>query len=285
MSVSKPNRPIGIFDSGLGGLTVFAEVKKRLPNESILYLGDTARVPYGTKSPETIIRYSLECASFLEQRGVKAIVVACNTASALALPALQAKFDLPLIGVVGPGATDALKTSQKRAIGVIGTTATIASDAYARALKQLDGHVRVVSQACPLFVPLVEEGWLDNEVSRAAAKRYLGGMKEEGIDVVILGCTHYPLLKPIIRETLGDDISLIDSAEATARALESILQNPPIPPFVKGGDNSFPPLVKGGEGGFGPTYQIYVTDLPGRFEMVARRFLGDDIPQVRHVTL
>jgi len=271
---SQINRPIGIFDSGLGGLTVFAEIKKRLPNESIIYLGDSARVPYGTKSAETVVRYSLENSAFLVEHGVKAIVVACNTASALALPALQSKIDLPILGVVTPGAREALKTSKKRVIGVIGTTATIASDAYARTLKELDGNVRVVSQACPLFVPLVEEGWLDNEVARAAAQRYLSEMKDEGIDVLVLGCTHYPLLKPIIRETLGSDISLIDSAEATARVLESIIQNPP-----------FHPLSKGGKGGVGPTYQLYVTDLPARFETVARRFLGDDIPQVRHVAL
>ncbi len=265
----KAERPIGIFDSGIGGLTVFAEIKRRLPNESLIYLGDNARVPYGTKSAETVIRYSLENTAFLESRGVKAIVVACNTASALALPALSAKFDLPVLGVVLPGAKEAIKATKKGAIGVIGTSATISSDAYARALKELNNQVRVVSQACPLFVPLVEEGWTDNDVARSAAKHYLSDMHKEGIDVLILGCTHYPLLKPLIKETVGSDITLIDSAEATATALEALLER-------EGTRNKSVSKA---------AYQIYVTDLPARFETVARRFLDNDMPSVRHVTL
>jgi len=267
--MTKADRPIGIFDSGIGGLTVFAEIRKRLPDESLIYLGDNARVPYGTKSAETVIRYSLENAAFLAQRDVKAIVVACNTASSVALPALSEKFDLPILGVVLPGAKEATGATKKGSIGVIGTSATISSDAYARALKQLDGNVRVVSQACPLFVPLVEEGWTDNEVAHSAARRYLAGMRSEGIDVLILGCTHYPLLKPLIRDVVGSDITLIDSAEATAKALESLLEREK----AKNASQS------------NGTYQIYVTDLPARFETVARRFLNNDIPIVRHVTL
>lgn len=265
----KSERPIGIFDSGIGGLTVFAEIKRRLPNESLIYLGDNARVPYGTKSAETVIRYSLENAAFLGSRGVKAVVVACNTASALALPAISAKFDLPVLGVVLPGAKDAIKATKKGAIGVIGTSATISSDAYARALKELNSQVRVVSQACPLFVPLVEEGWIDNDVAKSAAKHYLSDMYNEGIDVLILGCTHYPLLKPLIREIVGSEIVLIDSAEATATALEALLER-------EGTRNKTQSKA---------TYQIYVTDLPTRFEMVARRFLNNDLPSVRHVSL
>lgn len=274
MADSQINRPIGIFDSGLGGLTVLQEVRKRLPNESIVYLGDTARVPYGTKSAQTVIRYSLENSAFLAQRGVKAIVVACNTASAVALPAIKEKFDIPILGVVGPGADEALAATKRGAIGVIGTSATIASDAYARALKELKADVRVISQACPLFVPLVEEGWLDNEVTEAAARRYLTGIRDEGVDVLILGCTHYPLLKPVIRKVVGSAITLVDSAEATAKALESMLANCPDAP-----------LSREREKARNTSYQIYVTDLPARFEMVARRFLGDDIPQVRHIAL
>lgn len=267
MAVS--DKPIGIFDSGIGGLTVFAEIKRRLPNESLIYLGDNARVPYGTKSAETVIRYSLENAAFLKQRDVKAIVVACNTASALALPALSSKFDLPILGVVLPGAKEAIKATKKGSIGVIGTQATISSDAYARALKELNGNIRVVSQACPLFVPLVEEGLIDNEVAHAAAKHYLSGIKDEGIDVLILGCTHYPLLKPLIRDVIGNEITLIDSAEATAKALESMLED-------EGAQNKTASSA---------TYQIYVTDLPARFETVARRFLHNDLPGIRHVSL
>ncbi len=267
--MARTERPIGIFDSGIGGLTVFEAVRKRLPGESLVYLGDSARVPYGTKSAETVIRYSLENAAFLEGKGVKAIVVACNTASALALPALSQKFDLPVLGVVNPGAKEAMAATKRRTIGVIGTSATIASDAYARALKELDSNVRVVSQACPLFVPLVEEGWTDNDVARAAAKHYLSDMHNEGIDVLILGCTHYPLLKPLIRETVGDAITLVDSAEATASALEALLGR-------EGTRNKTSSKA---------TYQIYVTDIPARFETVARRFLHNDLPGVRHVTI
>lgn len=267
--MQRAEKPIGIFDSGIGGLTVFAEIKKRLPNESLIYLGDNARVPYGTKSAETVVRYSLENAAFLESRGVKAIVVACNTASALALPALSEKFDVPVLGVVLPGAKEAMSATKKHTIGVIGTQATISSDAYARALKELDGKVRVVSQACPLFVPLVEEGWTDNDVARAAAKHYLSDMHKEGIDVLILGCTHYPLLKPLIREIVDGGITLIDSAEATAVALEALLDR-------EGTRN---------KAGSKATYQIYVTDIPARFETVARRFLHNDFPSVRHVSL
>lgn len=265
----KAERPIGIFDSGIGGLTVFAEIKRRLPNESLIYLGDNARVPYGTKSAETVIRYSLENAAFLNSRGVKAIVVACNTASALALPALSEKFDLPILGVVIPGAKEAIAASKRRSVGVIGTSATISSDAYSRALRELDGNVHVVSQACPLFVPLVEEGWIDNDVAHAAAKHYLSDMHKEGIDVLILGCTHYPLLKPLIRDVVGSDIRLVDSAEATAAALETLLER-------DGVRNRTQSKAQ---------YQIYVTDLPSRFEAVARRFLHNDLPTVRHVTL
>lgn len=260
------NRPIGVFDSGVGGLTVFAEIKKKLPNESIIYLGDTARVPYGNKSPETVIRYSIENAEFLKERGVKVIVVACNTASALALPALNSNFDIPIIGVVAPGANAAIKRTKKKVIGVIGTQATIASGAYARSLKELDSRVKVVSSACPLFVPLVEEGWLDNDVAESATKHYLSEIKHEGIDVLILGCTHYPLLRPLIAKVVGPDIGLIDSGEATAFALSPI-----ITPHT-------------GEAK-GAKYQIYVTDMPAKFETIARRFLGGDIPQVKHVTL
>jgi glutamate racemase len=261
--------PIGIFDSGIGGLTVFAEVKRLLPHESIIYLGDTARVPYGTKSAETVARYARECAEFLVERGVKAIVVACNTASAYALPHLADQFDVPILGVVEPGCDAALEITKKRAVGVIGTSGTIASNAYGSLLKSKDPSVRVVSRACPLFVPLVEEGWLDNNVAFCAAERYLNGLRDEGIDTLILGCTHYPLLADTIAGQMGKEVKLVDSAEATARALEKLFGE-------KGLMN---------EGSSCQQHHLYVTDLPARFEAIAHRFLKGDLPQVSRVDL
>ncbi len=263
------NAPIGIFDSGIGGLTVFAAVRARLPNESILYLGDTARVPYGTKSAETVVRYSRECAGFLIERGVKALVVACNTASAYALPDLAGSFDIPVLGVVSPGCEAALAVSQKRVVGVIGTAGTISSNAYGNALKALDPGIRVVSRACPLFVPLVEEGWTDNEVAHAAIGRYLRGLASEGIDTLILGCTHYPLLARAIGREMGDKVKLVDSAENTADALCRLLDESGLAAGTSLGEPS----------------HIYVTDLPARFESIAQRFLGGEVPPVTRVDL
>lgn len=264
-----PQHPIGIFDSGIGGLTVFAAVRQALPDESLLYLGDSARVPYGTKSAETIVRYARECAGFLVDRGVKALVVACNTASAHALPDLVNRLAVPILGVVEPGAVAALEASPRRTIGVIGTSATIASNAYGNALKAKDPKVRVVSRACPLFVPLVEEGWIDNDVALAAAHRYLDGMSAEGIDTLILGCTHYPLLAAIIQRVVGEKVRLVDSAETTATALRRLLAERKI---------AAPP-------GKRSLHHLYVTDLPARFETIAQRFLGDDLPPVTRVDL
>ena len=261
--------PIGIFDSGIGGLTVLAAVRACLPNESILYLGDTARVPYGTKSAETVVRYSRECAGFLMERGVKAVVVACNTASAYALPALESSLGVPVLGVIEPGCEAALAESRSAVIGVIGTAGTIASNAYGAQLKKLHPGVRVVSRACPLFVPLVEEGWIDNEVARAAVQRYLAGLTEEGIDTLILGCTHYPLLKQVIGGQMGEGVRLVDSAETTAQALRALLQQ-------RGLMATASPVS--------PSH-LYVTDLPGRFESIAHRFLCGDLPPVTRVDL
>ena len=261
---------IGIFDSGIGGLTVFAAVQRRLPDESLIYLGDTARVPYGTKSAETVVRYSRECAQFLVDRGVKAIVVACNTASSYALPDLQHRFEVPVIGVVEPGARAALAATRSRAVGVIGTAGTVASNAYGSALKALAPDVRVVSRACPLFVPLVEEGWIENEVAEAAARRYLGSIAREGIDALILGCTHYPLLANVIGRVVGEGVRLVDSAETTADALAELIA-------ARG-------LAAGGGSAEG-THHIYVTDLPARFESIARGFLKGEVPSVTRVDL
>jgi len=218
-----PAAPIGVFDSGIGGLTVVGELHRRLPNESVVYVGDTARVPYGPKSPETVLRYSREIADFLVNRGVKAVVIACNTATAHALPSLQAELPIPVMGVVQPGARAALAASRGGAIGVVGTAGTIRSGAYEHAIHALDASKHVFSQPCPLFVPLVEEGWLDHEVTRMVAREYLGSLMEKGVDTLVLGCTHYPLLVPLLRGILGPDVALIDSARETAVELGSLL--------------------------------------------------------------
>lgn len=265
------NRPIGIFDSGVGGLTVFAAVKKLLPNETLIYLGDTARVPYGTKSPETVIKYSFEDALFLSKHDVKAMVVACNTASSTALGALTEKFNVPLLGVVEPGADAAIEASKNLIIGVIGTRATIASDAYGKLLKKKNKDIRLVSRACPLFVPLVEEGWFNDDITKKTAEKYLAGLADEGIDVLILGCTHYPLLKDVIRSVVGEGITLVDSAETTAKTLFKLLKSLKMDAQKK--ENIPPPD------------RIYVTDLPAQFEAVAGRFLGEKLPPIKRATL
>ena len=261
-------KPIGIFDSGVGGLTVFKEIRHRFPFEDIIYFGDTARVPYGIKSAETVIKYAWQCSNFLMEKRVKAIVIACNTASAVALSELSRKLEVPVLGVIEPGAQAAISKTKKRAVGVIGTQATISSNAYGKALKALDPGVRVISRATPLFVPLVEEGWIDNEVVTAAAGRYLEGMHEEEIDVLILGCTHYPLLKRAIQNEIGADVQLVDSAETTASALERLLSSSNI-------------QAEDGSG----SYRLYVTDLPNKFEKIAGNFLGCEPPNVTRVDL
>jgi glutamate racemase len=213
--------PIGVFDSGVGGLTVAAALRARLPAESILYLGDTARLPYGTKSPETVLRYTRKNIAFLTGRRVKAVVVACNTASALAVPHLEAA--LPLWGVIEPGAARAAAASAGR-VGVIATESTIRSDAYAAALRRLRPDLLVLSRACPLFVPLVEEGWTDDEVAETVARRYLAPLLEAAIDTLVLGCTHYPLLAPVLERVAGPAVTLVDSASAVAEQVAGELE-------------------------------------------------------------
>lgn len=216
-------RPIGVFDSGIGGLTVVKALRDLLPNENIFYLGDTARVPYGPKSPETVQRYAVELAGILTQKDAKALVVACNTVSSVALPLLTKKFSAPVIGVIEPGARAALQATRNRHIGVIGTRATIRSGAYEKALRAADDNVRVSSRACPLLVPLIEEGLLNDEVTDQMIMRYLEPMLADGIDTLVLGCTHYPLLKNAIARALKRQIKLVDSAKNCARAVEEIL--------------------------------------------------------------
>src|SRR6202795_4541134 len=216
-------RPIGVFDSGIGGLTVVKALRERLPNETIVYLGDTARVPYGPKSPETVQRYAVELAGMLMRKNAKALVVACNTVSSVALPLLAKKFAVPIIGVIEPGARAALQATRNRHIGVIGTRATIRSGAYEQALRAADNNVHVSSRACPLLVPLIEEGLLDDDVTDRVIVRYLGPLLADGIDTLVLGCTHYPLLGAAIARVLGREITLVDSAENCATAVQETL--------------------------------------------------------------
>jgi len=220
---SHSDRAIGIFDSGVGGLTVVAALRHLLPHEEILYVGDTARVPYGNKSQETIIRYSQEIVDLLLQRGCKMIVAACNTASALAVPTLENFYKVPLQGVIGPGAAAAVKATRSGKIGIIGTKATVASNAYSQAIQTLDPELTIISQACPLLVPLIEEGWLDDEITDAIIHRYLDPMLSQNIDTLVLGCTHYPLLKKRIATLIDPNITLVDSAENCARTVQQIL--------------------------------------------------------------
>ena len=261
--------PVGVFDSGLGGLTVMAEVMKALPNEDIIYFGDTAHVPYGSKSKEVVTRYSLDIASFLLSKKIKLLVVACNTASAVALGALRKKFRVPIIEVIVPGAKAALSVTKTGSIGVIGTEATIRSSSYAAAIKRLRPGAKVFGKACPLFVPLVEEGWLDCEVTKQVAKIYVKPLLKNRIDTIVLGCTHYPLIKKVVQEAAGKGIKLIDSAEAAAQETGQTL-------IRLGLANS--PGRKG-------KYRYFVSDIPQKFTEVACRFLGRDVRPVRKVAL
>jgi glutamate racemase len=247
-------RPIGVFDSGIGGLTVVKALRDRLPNETIVYLGDTARVPYGPKSPETVQRYALELAQMLIQQNAKALVVACNTVSSVALPLLTRKFSVPVIGVIEPGARAALQTTRNRHVGVIGTRATIRSGAYEKALRATDEDVRVSSRACPLLVPLIEEGLLDDDVTDKVILRYLEPLLADGIDTLVLGCTHYPLLSSAIARVLGREVVLVDSAQNCAIAVQEILDKRSLRS----------PVTAGGE------LHVALTDAADNFLNVAR---------------
>lgn len=220
------NRPIGIFDSGLGGLTVLKEIMALMPNESTVYFGDTGRMPYGTKSKETVIKYSLQNIRFLMGQDIKIIVIACNTASAYSLQMIKNNFELPVIEVIKPGTIAGIKSTKNKRIGVIGTNATIGSGEYEKAIKKIDSSVKVFSKSCPLFVPLVEEGpeWWEDDITRQIANRYLTPLKQAQIDTLILGCTHYPLLKNIISQVMGDEISLVSSAQEAARTVKNLIE-------------------------------------------------------------
>ena len=249
--------PIGVFDSGLGGLTVVRALVARLPKESIIYVGDTARVPYGPKSPDTVRRYSKEIATYLAGEGVKALVVACNTATAHALPMLKESLSIPVVGVIEPGARAAVRASRGGPIGVIGTVGTIASGAYERAIAEINPEITVMSAPCPLFVPLVEEGWLDTKATKQIVKTYLKPLAATGIDTLILGCTHYPLLTERIAKRM-EGVTLIDSGAEAAIEVATVLQRAQIEAPAKGS----------------PTYRFIATDAPEQFLRSARGFLG-----------
>ncbi|MBI5197801.1 MAG: glutamate racemase [Nitrospirae bacterium] len=263
------NRPIGIFDSGIGGLTVLREVFRLLPWEDTLYLGDMARVPYGTKSPETVTRYAFENTRFLLNASVKMIVVACNTASAVGLSALQQAFPVPIIGVLEPGARAATRQTENKKIGVIGTEVTIRSQAYSKAIEKIRPDVEIIAAACPLFVPLVEEGWIRDEIAFQVADRYLSPLKAHHVDTLVLGCTHYPLLKPVIRRVMGEEVNLIDSAEETALEVMKQLEERRL--LHHHARQSL--------------RQYFVTDAPSRFEEMGKRFLGEALTSVEKVDL
>ena len=258
------NGPIGIFDSGVGGLSVVKEILEHIEGEDIVYFGDTARVPYGTKSRDTIIRFSVENTEVLLRFNIKLLVVACNTASSFSLPTLRRKFNIPIVGVLHPGVREAVRVSSNKRIGVIGTSATISSGSYEREIHRIAPDYSVFTQACPLFVSLVEEGWLDDEITYQVANRYLTPLKGMGIDTLILGCTHYPLLKHIIGRILGKKVTLVDSAHQTAI-------------MVKG-------MLKGA--GFRvkePVCKFYVSDEPEKFLLTGERFLSKKITFVRKI--
>ena len=260
-------QPIGVFDSGIGGLTVVKALIEELPGESIVYFGDTARVPYGTKSKSTIVKFSLENVEFLLRFGVKCIVIACNTSSSWALPTLRKYFKVPIVGVIRPGALAAVRQTRTKRIGVIGTTATINSGAYESAIHRLDPAVTVFSQSCPLFVPLVEEGWLTGAVSRQVAALYLKSMTRHRIDTLILGCTHYPLLASTIQQVLGPRVALVDSAKQTAAEVRGALMDAEALRHRPGS----------------PRHRFFVTDEPAHFNQVGHRFLGQLLGSVERV--
>ena len=258
--------PIGVFDSGVGGLTVAAEIRRAMPEEDILYFGDPARVPYGNKSPETVTRYSREIARFLAAKGIRFLVVACNTSSSLALDSLCAEVSVPVLGMIEPGARAAAEATRTGREGLIGTRATVQSGAYEKAVLALNPSIHVFSQACPLFVPLVEEGWSQDPVAEEVARRYLKPLLERGVDTLILGCTHYPVLSSVLRRVVGPSVELLSSSQCAAKALQGALAGEKLP------EGSGP----GGRGDL----RCYVTDAGTHFREVGERILGEPLAEL-----
>lgn len=271
MSNLDASAPIGVFDSGVGGLTVAREIMRNLPMEKIIYFGDTARVPYGSKSKATVLRYSREIVEFLQKQNVKAIVIACNTASALALDELEQEIDIPIIGVVRPGAAVAARETTGKRVGVIATTATIKSNLYTELIQQIDPQITVIGKSCPLFVPLVEEGWRKDPITEEVARRYLKELQEQNVDTLILGCTHYPLLRSMIGQIMGENVHLVNPAYETSMVLKHLLTEKNLlnPGSVK---EEFP-------------HQFFVSDAAEKFTDFANTILPFDVERTRQVNL
>ncbi|MGD8780008.1 MAG: glutamate racemase [Ignavibacteria bacterium] len=261
------NRPIGIFDSGIGGLTVVKRIEQLLPGEDMVYFGDTARVPYGSKSNSTVIEYSIQNTIFLMRKNVKMIVVACNTASSVAVDTLRKYFNIPFISMIEPGSDIALRETKNNRIGVVGTNATINNRAYSKDLLKKNGDLFVAEKACPLFVPLAEEGWLDHEASEIIAKEYLSDLTEKEIDTLILGCTHYPVLTGVIQKVVGENVKLIDSGFASSRKVKEYLTNHDML----------------NEKALNGKHEFYVSDVPSKFKEIAERFLGREIENLQKI--
>ncbi|SKB08870.1 glutamate racemase [Prosthecobacter debontii] len=269
MTAPDSSAPLGVFDSGVGGLTVVRALRELLPNESIIYLGDTARVPYGSKSPDTIRRFSVEDTQFLVSHGVKAVVVACNTATAHALPALQATFRVPIIGVLEPGVEATLADGTCERVGIIGTAGTIRSSAYQYALAMRQPDLQIHAMATPLLVPFVEEGWIDHPALKSVLREYLKPLLDKGMDTLVLGCTHYPLLVPVLKRMLGNKVRLVDSASTCAAHTKTLLEKQNLLRTARSK----------------PTLEIYLTDLAEQAEALAKRFLGTEFGKVKKATL
>jgi glutamate racemase len=259
--------PIGVFDSGIGGLTVVRALQQQLPYERILYFGDTARVPYGVKSSDTIRQYSLQIVDFLLEQQVKLLIVACNTMAAVAAEAIRARTTVPVLDVIEAGVEVAATTTRTGRIGVIGTLTTISSGAYEQGVRQRHAKSQIVSQACPMFVPLVEEGWLDHPVTRLTAREYLAPLLAADVDTLVLGCTHYPLLQPLLQDVAGPAVTLVDSAETTASRARALLTD----------------LGLLNPAAIDPMHRVVVTDVPQRFRAIGERFLGKPLPEIELV--
>ena len=269
MGISDKQKPIGVFDSGIGGLTVVKRLASTLPNENIIYFGDTARVPYGSKSNSTVIEYSIQNTKFLLQKNIKALVVACNTASSIAIPDLKKMFDIPIIGMIEPGSRMALSKTHNKKIGVIGTRATISNLAYSKEIKKMNDKTVVFEKPCPLFVPLAEEGWIKHKATYEIAEEYLKELRENKIDTLVLGCTHYPILSEVIQEVIGLKVALIDSGVASSELIKAELEK----------FNLLSDSEKTG------SQEYYVSDIPAKFKEVAELFLGRAIDHVHKVDL
>ncbi|MCX7921152.1 MAG: glutamate racemase [Clostridia bacterium] len=263
------NRPIGVFDSGLGGLTVLKEITELIPTESVVYFGDSGRAPYGIKSKETIVKYTFQDIRFLLNQDIKMIVIACNTASAYSYGLVKHNFDIPVVEVVQPGSAAAVRETRNNKIGIIGTTATISSGVYEKAISSIDNSIEVYSKACPLFVPLVEEGWWDNDIAYRVVEEYLIPLKEKGIDTLVLGCTHYPLLKNTIEKVMGEEVKLINSALEVAKVVDRVIKE-----TVSGRDEKIKPV-----------YRYYTSDSVEKFESLASSLLNKEIHSAEKVDI